>query len=55
MTDSRIALGVEYDGTNYFGFQKQKSTNKVETKVRLSGWAHGPGPVPVPNYKASPE
>ena len=22
----RIALGVEYDGTNYFGFQKQKST-----------------------------
>ena len=22
----RIALGVEYDGTDYFGFQKQKST-----------------------------
>ena len=27
--DSRIALGVEYDGTNYFGFQKQKSTKQT--------------------------
>lgn len=29
MTDSRIVLGVEYDGTNYYGFQKQKSTNET--------------------------
>ena len=27
--DFRIALGVEYDGTNYFGFQKQKSTKQT--------------------------
>ena len=27
--DSRIALGVEYDGTNYFGFQKQNSTKQT--------------------------
>ena len=26
---SRIALGVEYEGTNYFGFQKQKSTKQT--------------------------
>ena len=25
----RIALGVEYDGSEYFGFQKQKSTNQT--------------------------
>ena len=25
----RIALGVEYDGSEYFGFQKQKTTNKT--------------------------
>ena len=27
--DFRIALGVEYEGTNYFGFQKQKSTKQT--------------------------
>ena len=27
--DFRIALGVEYDGTNYFGFQKQRSTKQT--------------------------
>ena len=27
--DSRIALGVEYDGTNYFGFQKQNTTKQT--------------------------
>ena len=27
--DFRIALGIEYDGTNYFGFQKQKSTKQT--------------------------
>ena len=27
--DFRIALGVEYQGTNYFGFQKQKSTKQT--------------------------
>ena len=27
--DFRIALGVEYDGTNYFGYQKQKSTKQT--------------------------
>ena len=27
--DSRIALGVEYDGTNYFGFQKQNATKQT--------------------------
>jgi len=26
---SRIAVGVEYDGTAYKGFQKQKSTNET--------------------------
>ena len=26
---SRIAVGVEYDGTVYKGFQKQKSTQKT--------------------------
>jgi tRNA pseudouridine38-40 synthase len=25
----RIALGVEYDGSEYFGFQKQKTTNQT--------------------------
>ena len=25
----RVALGVEYDGSEYFGFQKQKSTNQT--------------------------
>ena len=25
----RLALGVEYDGSEYFGFQKQKSTNQT--------------------------
>ena len=37
MTDSRIALGVEYDGTNYYGFQKQKTTDEflVEKKSPL--------------------
>ena len=27
--DSSIALGVEYDGTNYFGFQKQNTTKQT--------------------------
>ena len=26
---TRIAMGVEYEGTAYQGFQKQKSTNKT--------------------------
>ena len=25
----RLALGLEYDGSEYFGFQKQKSTNQT--------------------------
>jgi Pseudouridylate synthase len=24
-----VALGLEYEGTNYFGFQKQKSTKQT--------------------------
>lgn len=31
--ESRIALGVEYDGSRYYGFQKQKSTEKT-----IQGW-----------------
>ncbi len=30
---SRIALGLEYDGSRYYGFQKQKSTEKT-----IQGW-----------------
>ena len=26
---TRVALGVEYDGSNYCGFQKQKSTGET--------------------------
>tara|TARA_B100001121_G_C18680395_1_gene618272 strand:+ start:1427 stop:2209 length:783 start_codon:yes stop_codon:yes gene_type:complete len=26
---SRVALGIEYDGSEYYGFQKQKSTEKT--------------------------
>lgn len=29
MDFTRIALGIEYDGTEYYGFQKQKSTSKT--------------------------
>ena len=25
----RVALGLEYQGTNYFGLQKQKTTKKT--------------------------
>ena len=25
----RIALGVDYEGSNYFGFQKQKATHQT--------------------------
>jgi tRNA pseudouridine38-40 synthase len=29
----RIALGIEYDGTNYFGWQKQKNLQTIQEKV----------------------
>ena len=29
MDFTRIALGIEYDGTEYHGFQKQKSTSNT--------------------------
>ena len=32
----RIALGIEYDGTNYYGWQQQKQVPTIQEKVELA-------------------
>ena len=40
----RIALGIEYDGANYFGWQRQKEVNSVQEELEkaLSNIANHP-------------
>ena len=33
MTTSKIALGIEYDGSGYFGWQRQQSVDSIQARL----------------------
>lgn len=46
----KIALGIEYDGSKYYGWQRQNEVRSVQEKLEkaLSQWRTNPSPSSAP-------
>lgn len=46
----KIALGIEYDGSRYYGWQRQNEVRSVQEKLEkaLSRWRTNPSPSSAP-------
>ncbi len=46
----KIALGIEYDGSKYYGWQRQNEVRSVQEKLEkaLSRWRTNPLPSSAP-------
>lgn len=46
----KIALGIEYDGSRYYGWQRQNEVRSVQEKLerRSPGWRTNPSPSSAP-------
>lgn len=46
----KIALGIEYDGSKYYGWQRQNEVRSVQEKLEkaLSRWRTNPSPSSAP-------
>lgn len=46
----KIALGIEYDGSRYYGWQRQNEVRSVQEKLEkaLSQWRTNPSPSSAP-------
>lgn len=47
----KIALGIEYDGSRYYGWQRQNEVRSVQEKLEkaLSRWRTNPSPSSAPD------